>query len=492
MNAIEQVYAHSFSTIHEVSTQFAEATLGMESVATLMASIGMALLTILVPFAIAILSNFLRWESEKREDAFLALDLHVVLERIFVLKTLLSSAALIFIPTLFWVALPESRLIGLLLWASGVTWLTIMIYHVYEWRTIHDLEIRFTYLTALKDPVRMKVVWPSVWVAARMDDANERRYLTIFSEKVTELLKDGKFNTAIFLLDNFYANLSNRFDLSLFVGERSFFDALLGWNQQIFEELSKREQDDKGDSNTLLALEHTERILNDLNTGISRSAIGKRHSFWYFNTLYTHAQGVEGDVAYRRSLMSHVAPVLLEEAYDRRGKGSVWEGFPDAWKITLETLRDDEETVADLWREEVVAWIIKKVQNPEVVEGRALSSIVGTLFPEADPDILLRAFIVAYASHEKGEGRIASVLNTPWTFGFIRPHTKEGSSPSDRSAITAQLLDRFRELAVILSSDNVERMRQKLAESQKDGSAGVSERADMLSELFDLVDSHRS
>jgi hypothetical protein len=59
--------------------------------------IGLALLTILIPLAIAILADI--YQKRKKEYAYL--DLHVILDNVFKIKIIILSVFLIFLPMFF-------------------------------------------------------------------------------------------------------------------------------------------------------------------------------------------------------------------------------------------------------------------------------------------------------------------------------------------------------------------------------------------------------
>ena len=63
--------------------------------------VGLALLTILIPLAIAVLADI--YQKRKKEDKEYAyLDLHVILDNVFNVKLLILSVFLIFLPMFFW------------------------------------------------------------------------------------------------------------------------------------------------------------------------------------------------------------------------------------------------------------------------------------------------------------------------------------------------------------------------------------------------------
>ena len=63
--------------------------------------IGLALLTILIPLAIAVLADIYQKRREENKE-FTYLDLHVILDNVFNIKLLILSVFLIFLPMFFW------------------------------------------------------------------------------------------------------------------------------------------------------------------------------------------------------------------------------------------------------------------------------------------------------------------------------------------------------------------------------------------------------
>jgi len=75
-------------------------------------TIGIALLTILIPISIAMFS---------REREYVELDKNVILDGIFRPKLFLIVLGLIFLPALFWhISTFEFKVIELILWISGI------------------------------------------------------------------------------------------------------------------------------------------------------------------------------------------------------------------------------------------------------------------------------------------------------------------------------------------------------------------------------------
>jgi len=87
---------------------------------TIIQGIGLALLTILIPLAIAILTDV----YQKRRDGkieFANLDLHVILDSVFNIRLIVLSVFLVFLPMFFWEILIDlDRLIAVLFTFIGL------------------------------------------------------------------------------------------------------------------------------------------------------------------------------------------------------------------------------------------------------------------------------------------------------------------------------------------------------------------------------------
>jgi len=158
---------------------------------SLLWTIGIALLTILIPLAIAILGDILDKKRYRKAD-FAELDLHVILDGVFQFKELLILVGLIFFPLLFW-QYPDARMFIFSYWVIGVLGLIKILLNIYKWIKGNVFDFRFSYLRRLKNTKDLEVVWASIWTVpcseGRMDEKSEAQFFEIFSDTIDKLLK---------------------------------------------------------------------------------------------------------------------------------------------------------------------------------------------------------------------------------------------------------------------------------------------------------------
>jgi hypothetical protein len=154
---------------------------------SLMQGVGLALLTILIPFAIAVLTDVLQKKRDKSIE-FAELDLHVVLDHVFEVKYLIFFNILIFLPSLLWeISFSVIRLILLIIWVVGVILVGKKIIHLYLWTKGNVFDLRFSYLKKLNDTKDLEIVWRSVWQTKNININNEKQFFKMFSDKVDNL-----------------------------------------------------------------------------------------------------------------------------------------------------------------------------------------------------------------------------------------------------------------------------------------------------------------
>jgi len=173
---------------------FLETLCKNDNLASLLQGVGMALLTILIPLAIAVLTGFLEKKSKREEyengGSFFVFELHMVLDYILDIKQLLWSSALIFLPVLFWEKSSLTlRKIELAAWLIGIIFLTYRILKVYEWIKSFDFSFHRSYLERLEKKEDMENIWNLVWQKKIKNIRDEAKFLEIFSKKINKLLE---------------------------------------------------------------------------------------------------------------------------------------------------------------------------------------------------------------------------------------------------------------------------------------------------------------
>jgi hypothetical protein len=162
---------------------------GLNGLPSLFYNIGLVLLSILIPLAIAILVDVYQKKRDKTED-FVELDLQVILDCVFQIKRLIAFSLLIFIPFVFWeVSFGSLRILETVLSIVGTCFVIRTILNVYKWTKGDVFNFRFSYLEKLEKSPDFEMAWKSVWSSKEIDLQNEIRFLKIFSSKIDKVVK---------------------------------------------------------------------------------------------------------------------------------------------------------------------------------------------------------------------------------------------------------------------------------------------------------------
>jgi len=176
---------NTIKTIYSIIVGFIFTTLeGLTDLPNILQGIGVALLMILIPIAIAIF-------SDKRE--FEALDKNVILDYIVKARLFLVYLALIFLPFLLWnSSAPWLRFLELIVWGIGIYFMTKVLINSYHWMKGNKFNLRFNYLRKLENLKDMEKSWRSVWQTENINPQNEREFFEIFSSTIDQLLKNNE------------------------------------------------------------------------------------------------------------------------------------------------------------------------------------------------------------------------------------------------------------------------------------------------------------
>jgi len=161
------------------------------SLPSIFQNIGLALLSILIPLAIAVLTDVYQ-KKGKQESDFSQLDLQVILDNVFRIKRLLVYSLLIFLPFAFWeITSGAIRLLAIILSIAGVCFVTRIILNVYSWTKGNVSTFRLSYLKELRNPEDEEIAWRSVW-NSRMDSPSELGFFRIFASRIDEMVKQNE------------------------------------------------------------------------------------------------------------------------------------------------------------------------------------------------------------------------------------------------------------------------------------------------------------
>lgn len=159
------------------------------NVPTAFETLGLALLGLLIPFAIVILEGVM----EKREDVknpTSLWDKAVILDNVFKFKPLILFSGMVFIPFIFWdLEVGILRLIEIVIASVGILLLLRLLLRVYDWTKGDCVKYRKEYLEGktIADS-EFKVTWKSIW-QNKMTLQDEAFYFNLFKEKIDQEIK---------------------------------------------------------------------------------------------------------------------------------------------------------------------------------------------------------------------------------------------------------------------------------------------------------------
>lgn len=149
-------------------------------------NVWVALLTILIPLGIAVLSEYFRKQGSNED--LVVLDLHVILDWILNFKILLAATALVFIPGLFWGAYDITTKYWVIFgWIVGTVFFMKILFNFYQWTKGNKDPSRLEYYKGLSNGEDFLSVSKSIWSANNLPPRQEVEYLKVFIGKIKEL-----------------------------------------------------------------------------------------------------------------------------------------------------------------------------------------------------------------------------------------------------------------------------------------------------------------
>ena len=401
----------------------------LNNLLTIIQGIGIALLTILIPLAIAILADIYQKRREDKRE-FTDLDLHVILDSVFNIKLIILSVFLIFLPMFFWeISSRWIRLVEIILSFFGIYLITrTIITKVYRWVKGNVFKLRFSYLKKLRNHDDLEISYRSVWQAKNINIQNEREFFKIFSTAIDQLLKSTEKNknlkTISKLLSDFYNFINNRSTAFLVIPEDAF-PKILKWHFEIWQkkyELSGR-KDKLGEWSNYSEIS---RILNDIFNNIEERSLEERMAYSFFEHFKKHIKdckkGLVKDASkqdyYKRyidSLFIIFCRVFFENIEKSPEKHDIWEFcFPEEWKITKNNLENKENIISKTSLNTFLQWAQVRILQAKEDFDRDLDEVSSNLFSELEPTLWAMFLIFIFSGY-----RVKSVIERSRNFGFI-------------------------------------------------------------------------
>ena len=430
---------------------------GLEQVSNLPTYIqntGLALLGILIPLAIAILTEIYRKKGSSEEE-FSELDLLVMLDNVFKVKYLLAYVLLIFVPLFFWdVSNGYLRLFELILSTVGICMTPLTILRVYNWTKGNVSKYRFSYLKQLKNPTDLGTAWQFVWKSKSIDVRDELQFFKIFSSAVDNNIEKENKNLIIAakLLNNFSKFIKNRSSMFL-VASNEVFPKILNWNFIAWK--NEREYVDKkkeNESDVWMRWFEISRCLHLIIVHTEKRALEEGYMICLFlKHLREHVNVYENKYGYIKYLLGIFYSTFFENI--SISENFAWNCFPDEWKITKENVIDKNNVIAKITFETFLQWTNKRISKIEERHDQKLENVVHNLFPEVDPPTWAAILIFVFSPYTP-ENRVKLAIERRWTFGIPRMRIFSGASLAEAKDKTkAQKLAEIKntyELAILL------------------------------------------
>lgn len=400
----------------------------LDNLPNLIQGTGLALLAILIPLAIAILTDVYQKRNEESID-FIELDLHVILDNVFKIKPLILYISLIFIPMFFWeISLGVLRFIEIIFSLIGITLIAKIIYKFYFWIKGDVFKLRFSYLEKINIHSDLEVVWRSVWKTIKINEQNERKYFELYSSVIdNQLIKSKSKNnlTLSKLLNDFNNNINNRSIFSLVV-YKEIFPKILEWHFKVWKE----EQIQLKSNRISGEWGYYNEIFNNLGLIIEKIEIRvlkERQSSYFFRKIKRHLDNHKDDHveinSIKRYYIEELLTIFCKSFFENIASSPVgfqiWEHyFPKEWKITKNNFENkDLSPIVNIFWNKFLSWAINRIYGKEEEFDKKLDNVSRNLFPEVEPFLWAQILTFFYSSYD--ESRIKSFVERSLNFGRI-------------------------------------------------------------------------
>jgi len=382
----------------------------MDNAPGIFQAIGLALLTILIPLAIAILNSFYRkkQDGEDAKDEFTQLDLHVILSTIFPIPRLIFIVSIIFIPLLFWeISSPEFRIILIILYGCGMIALIRIILKIHKWIKGNVFDFRFLHLRKLTKNDDIELSWHSVWQVKNINTEKEVELFQIFSTTIDSYLnsvdeRKFKHNLASVqkLLVDFDAFINNR-SFTTLLGESQSISKILQWHSQIWGN-----QQYFSDRRILLEARICKEILKILRNifiKLRNEAFKNDDATFFFEPFVENKKCfiIKKNDDKKREYLEVLSDTLFDGFFDSIVKSDYTEDilkldFPMEWKITKDQWKTN--FMARKTCDYFINWVSDKIQKPGPKMNIKIGFLIKELFPEVDASLWSSILIFIYSS----------------------------------------------------------------------------------------------
>lgn len=414
-----------YTTHHAFEPNLIVTFLNYEPLSQLMQGAGMAVLTLLISFAIGIFVHVL--DNDKKEGGYL--DLHVALDYVWRFK-LSVALLLVVVISPFFIGVGSNVLKGFIFvtWAVALAGLLILIFRLYAWVKGNKSESRVEYLSDFPKPSRDTIVsWLDLW---KMDiKTEEKDFFVPFSNKVDSLIDaKGKedWETLSKLIKGYVDNLDKR-DRTFLVVFPEFFPKVLEWHFKLWKIQYSQYAKDKVDgviNPPDVEVFEIDHMVDSIVRSVTKIALEghSTYAFSYFKALEIHTDkygnefitGKEHIYKYPNKLPIYADCLNLIPASSNSYE--IWgHFFPSSWKITQQHL--EHNVMAQIWYDRYLDWARDKIWNNSSNKwDQSLEEVSRELFPNVEP--MTWAEILTFVMRPYGESRMKTIVEKGTIFGM--------------------------------------------------------------------------
>lgn len=436
----------TYPTVWSSLDSFLNRTVSLEAL------IGMAalLVAVLIPLAIFMIDS--------RTDNAFSWDKAVILSKILNAPRLLASLFLLSAPLLFWKSAAEVKPIILVLYTIGVFFLVQSMVKAYKWLKVSEkgyfhtyrTRMRIEYLRTLKEG-DMRAIWSLTWSDTKGRALVDDRQLV--NEFVTQLenMKD-KAGAGSIMLREFMAYIDQ-----LDISDPEVYEKVLRLSMKWANHLIH--DNTKDDENNPMQFRHTaRRLFYNLET---RSLNDSFISFLFYKTVKEYITETKANVG---EAVRHIATDFFPAAEKANDTRSVWDEFPEDWKVTLANLTGDQNGASAAMLNGYMHWITTRnllTSSKDYKYDDFADEVTRNLFPSVELIMWSDLLILHWSPYGSKEGeepihaQVRNFIELDKTFGHIGRVTEFTSAENSNEVFRKQYGDQQNEILELNKTFNI-------------------------------------
>ena len=382
-------------------------------------AVSLAILGLLIPFAIAILTEFYQ-KTRSPDEKFSRLDVLVILDKVFKIKNIIFYILLIFTPLTLWeFSNGLYRLVIVIISAIGIALMIKTIVDLYRWTKGDAFTYRYSFLKDLKNNTDLETAWDSVWKTSNINSYHELNLFEIFSSTVEKKFEKESTDILLRLLYSFGKYLDKR-SIYLLIN-KNLLEKLMRWHFIAWKKIHGKIKETSNITHWFMIKDILEQILREVRWRILKQETSMFYMFieHFKNNIneFFKLLSPPDNEKYVRHMLRDIYRMFFD------GAGvpehiDIWNFFPDEWKITKRNIQDKSNVAAKITLKYFYKWSTNRLLSPERDYDELLDRALCNVFPEVDPILWAQILMIALLS-PVSDDEVKSAIERKWTFGFL-------------------------------------------------------------------------